>query len=48
MALEIASPQKFFADPADALLADVAIRVQLSRTDYNKAVFAVRDDKRLD
>ena len=38
MALEIASPQKFFADPADALLADVAIRVQLSRTDYNKAV----------
>ena len=38
MALETASSQKFFADPADALLADVAIRVQLSRTDYNKAV----------
>ena len=26
-------------NPADILLADVAIRVQLSRTDYNKAVF---------
>ena len=38
MALETASSQKFFTDPADALLADVAIRVQLSRTDYSKAV----------
>lgn len=38
MALQTASPQGIFADPADALLADVAIRVQLSRTDYNKAV----------
>jgi len=26
------------ADPADILLADVAIRIQLSRTDYDKAV----------
>ena len=32
------SPQRFLADPTDALLADVAIRVQLSRTDYSKAV----------
>lgn len=38
MTLETAAPQKIFADPADALLADVAIRVQLSRTDYSKAV----------
>lgn len=38
MALETASSQKFFADPADPLLADAAIRVQLGRTDYNKAV----------
>ncbi len=26
-----------FTDPADILLADVAIRIQLSKTDYNKA-----------
>ena len=38
MALGTASSQRIFADPADALLADVAIRVQLSRTDYSKAV----------
>jgi len=38
MALGTASSQRIFADPADALLADVAIRVQLRRTDYNKAV----------
>ena len=31
-------PQSPFTDPTDILLADVAIRVQLSRTDYNKAV----------
>ena len=30
--------QEFLSDPADILLADVAIRVQLSRTDYDKAV----------
>ena len=30
--------RQHFTDPADALLADVAIRVQLSRTDYDKAV----------
>lgn len=38
MALRMASSQGIFADPADALPADVAIRVQLSRTDQNKAV----------
>lgn len=38
MMLRTASSQRIFADPADALLADVAIRVQLSRTDYSKAV----------
>ena len=30
--------QQFLSDPVDVLLADVAIRVQLSRTDYDKAV----------
>ena len=42
MTLKTASPQRFLADPTDALLADVAIRVQLSQTDYNKAVSRYR------
>ena len=32
------SPRPPLTDPVDMLLADVAIRVQLSRTDYNKTV----------
>ena len=38
MATETKSSQQFLTDPVDILLADVAIRVQLSRTDYDKAV----------
>ena len=38
MTVKTISPQQFLTDPTDILLADVAIRVQLSRTDYNKAV----------
>ncbi len=36
------SALQFLTDPADALLADVAIRVQLSKTDYDKAVSRYR------
>ena len=38
MTVETAATQNFLTDATDILLADVAIRVQLSRTDYNKAV----------
>ena len=38
MTVKTTSPQRFLTDPTDILLADVAMRVQLSRTDYNKAV----------
>ena len=38
MMMKINSLRQPLTDPADILLADVAIRVQLSRTDYNKAV----------
>lgn len=38
MLKEKISPQSPLTDPTDILLADVAIRIQLSRTDYNKAV----------
>ena len=37
-----------FADPLDALLADVAIRIQLSPTDHRKAVARYRADQRVD
>lgn len=42
MTPKTALPQRTLADSTDALLADVAIRVQLSRTDYNKAVSRYR------
>ena len=38
MVMGAVQQQQFLSDPADILLADVAIRVQLSRTDYDKAV----------
>ena len=37
-----------FADPLDALLADVAIRIQLSPTDHRKAVACYGADQRVD
>ncbi len=39
MATKAISPHSPLTDPADILLADVAIRVQLSRTNYDKVVF---------
>ncbi len=42
MTPKTASLQRILTDPTDALLADMAIRVQLSRTDYNKAVSRYR------
>ena len=38
MQMRTSTSQSLLSEPADILLADVAIRVQLSRTDYNKAV----------
>ena len=38
MTVKTTYPQRFHTDPTDILLADVAIRIQLSRTDYNKAM----------
>ena len=38
MATKTKSSRQFLTDPADILSADVAIRVQLSQPDYNKAV----------
>ena len=38
MTTRISAPQPLLTDPVDVLLADVAIRVQLSRTDYSRAV----------
>ena len=42
MTSKTALPRQLLADPTDVLLADVAIRVQLSRTDYSKAVSRYR------
>ncbi len=42
MTVKTISPQRFLTDPTDILMADVAIRVQLSRTDYSKAVSRYR------
>ena len=39
MATKAISPHSPLTDPVDILLADVAIRVQLSRTNYDKVVF---------
>lgn len=38
MTMKTTSAPQYLTDPADILLADVAIRVQLSRTDHDKAV----------
>ncbi len=38
MSTKTKSSRQFLTEPSDILLADVAIRVQLSRTDYDKAV----------
>ncbi len=38
MAIETSLSHSILTDPADILLADVAIRVQLSRTDYDRGV----------